>query len=78
MAWFDPSVRILYLSRRVSVTNERALGDPVVEVMCGGLRLLKKTKAKHRRPKDVAFVRTPSGWGWYLDKFYLPDDMSDT
>jgi hypothetical protein len=25
-------------ARRVSVANERALGDPVIEVMCDGLR----------------------------------------
>lgn len=77
MAWFDTSDRILYLSRRVSVANEQGLGDPVVEVTCGGLQLLKKTKAKHGAAKDAGFVRTPSGWGWYLDEFYLPDDMSE-
>lgn len=75
MAWFDPSDRVLYLSRRVSISNEQGLGDPVVEVTCGGLNLLKKTKAKHSAARDAGFVDTPNGWGWFLDQFFLPDVM---
>lgn len=76
MAWFDPSDRVLNLSRRVSISNEQGLGDPVVEVTCGGLNLLKKTKAKRLSAREAGFVRTPSGWGWYLDELHLPGDMS--
>lgn len=66
MAKLDPVSRTLDLAHRVSVANESALGDQVVEVCLGSLEIY-RGKAKRIEAAAIGFKPTPNGWGWYLD-----------
>ncbi|WP_178125747.1 GNAT family N-acetyltransferase [Pseudomonas sp. EMN2] len=75
MAEMDLEARTLKLAHRVSIAHEPALGDPVVEVLWGGLTLLVKTKAKRSAAAAAGVTPTPNGWGWYLDEIKVPDSF---
>jgi GNAT superfamily N-acetyltransferase len=72
MARLDVKTRSLELARRVSVARESILLDPVVEIIWGGLDIL-KGKAKHSEAVAVGFKATPNDCGWYLDAIALPN-----
>lgn len=77
MAQMTPDARVLKLAHRVSIAQEPALGDPVVEITWGGMPLLKKMKAKRSAAEKAGMKATPNGWGWYLDTVMVPDSFGD-
>lgn len=64
--WHDPQYKTLDLAQRVSIANESALGDVVVDLTWND-RTLYRGKAKHDKAFDIGLCPTPNGCGWYLD-----------
>lgn len=75
MADMSLGARTLKLAHRVSIAHEPVLGDPVVEVLWGGLPLVAKVKAKRSAAAAAGVTPTPNGWGWYLDEIKVPDNF---
>ncbi|EMO9521092.1 N-acetyltransferase family protein [Pseudomonas aeruginosa] len=66
MGKFNPDARTVTLTRRISIANESALDDPVIEINWEGFEIY-KGKAKHDGAAAAGIQSTPNGYGWYLD-----------